>query len=339
MLGLHVRRLSFHLGARIAAAAFGVCAIMTQANAQAPSNPATTNVDASLSLASLPDHVFSAKRSREIFAVQVMLDRARFSPGVIDGYGGANTVRAVAAYQRAKGMAPTGRVDATLLAALRGDGAEPVVKRHKLTEADLAGPFGDLPEGMEALSEVEATHYESAAEAIAEKFHMSQQLFRALNPNIDRAVPGDAVTVAATRTTPIDGIVKRIEVDGSAAALRAYSANGQLLASYPATVGSADFPSPEGKMEVRAIAPSPVYYFSPNDRDWGPDKRLTIAAGPNNPVGSTWIDLTKEGYGIHGTPDPRLIGKTSSHGCVRLTNWDAQELAEAVEAGTTVEFL
>lgn len=92
-------------------------------------------------------------------------------------------------------------------------------------------------------------------------------------------------------------------------------------------------------MEVRAIAPSPVYYFSPNDRDWGPDKRLTIAAGPNNPVGSTWIDLTKEGYGIHGTPDPRLIGKTSSHGCVRLTNWDAQELAEAVEAGTTVEFL
>ena len=145
--------------------------------------------------------------------------------------------------------------------------------------------------------------------------------------------------MAATRAAPIEGTVTRIEVDGPAGALRAYAADGRLLASYPASVGSADFPSPSGQMEVRAIAPAPAYYFSPEGRDWGPDKRLTIAPGPNNPVGSTWIDLTKEGYGIHGTPDPRLIGKTQSHGCVRLTNWDAQELAKAVEAGTTVEFL
>jgi lipoprotein-anchoring transpeptidase ErfK/SrfK len=268
-----------------------------------------------------------------------MLDRARFSPGVIDGFGGGNTARAVKAYQREKGMAPTGRVDAALLAALRGDGAEQVVKRHSLTETDLAGPFGDLPEGMEALSKVEATHYETAVEAIAEKFHMSQGLLRALNPDIDRAAPGDAIIVAATRAVPIEAKVARIEVDGPAAALRAYAADGRLLASYPATVGSSDFPSPSGKMEVRAIAPAPAYYFSPEGRDWGPDKRLTIAPGPNNPVGSTWIDLTKEGYGIHGSPDPRLIGKTASHGCVRLTNWDAQELAKAVEKGTTVEFL
>ena len=92
-------------------------------------------------------------------------------------------------------------------------------------------------------------------------------------------------------------------------------------------------------MEVRTVAPAPTYYFDPSGREWGPDKRLTIAAGPNNPVGSTWIDLTKEGYGIHGSPDPRLIGKTASHGCVRLTNWDAAELGSAVEQGAAVTFL
>ncbi len=343
MVSRPLRHLPFHAATHFAGAALGLSLVMTPANAQPTQGQAPTtappSAPPSVSLASLPDKLFSRKRSREVLATQVMLDRARFSPGVIDGYGGGNTARAVKAYQRAKGMAPTGHVDAALLGALRGDGADSVVKRYTLTEADLAGPFGDLPEGMEALSKVEATHFETAVEAIAEKFHMSQDLLRALNPAIDSAAVGDAITVAATRAVPIEASVTRIEVDGPAAALRAYAADGRLLASYPATVGSADFPSPSGKMEVRAIAPVPAYYFSPEGRDWGPDKRLTIAPGPNNPVGSTWIDLTKEGYGIHGSPDPRLIGKTASHGCVRLTNWDAQELAKAVEKGATVEFL
>jgi len=341
MLSRSLRQLPFHAGTQFAGATLALFLMTAPSYAQAQSTPqqATTAAQASESLASVPDHVFLKKRSREVFAAQVMLDRLRFSPGVIDGYGGGNTARAIKAYQRAKGMAPTGRVDAALLAALHGAGAEPVVKRYTLIDADLAGPFGDLPEGMEALSKVEATHYESAAETIAEKFHMSQELLRVLNPDIDRAEPGNTITVAATRAVPIEATVARIEVDGPAAALRAYAVDGRLLAAYPATVGSGDFPSPSGKMEVRAIAAAPVYYFSPEGRSWGPDKRLTIAAGPNNPVGSTWIDLTKEGYGIHGTPDPRLIGKTASHGCVRLTNWDAQELAKAVTKGTTVEFL
>jgi lipoprotein-anchoring transpeptidase ErfK/SrfK len=130
-----------------------------------------------------------------------------------------------------------------------------------------------------------------------------------------------------------------IEVDKAASALRAFTADGTLVATYPATIGSNTFPSPSGEMEVRAVAPAPTYHFDPEGRSWGPDEKLTIAAGPNNPVGGTWIDLTKEGYGIHGTPEPRLIGKTSSHGCVRLTNWDAEELAKAVSPGTKVEFV
>ncbi len=317
----------------------GLSLLASPVAAQNMPERAATTTDASVTLAALPDQVFSSKRSRDVLAAQVMLDRKRFSPGVIDGYGGGNTARAVKAFQKSKSMEPTGRVDAALLAALRDGGQEPVMTRYTLTDEDVAGPFGAVPEGMEAMAELAATHYESAAEAIAEKFHMSQEMLRALNPGADFAAAGSTLTVAATRIAAIDGKVARIEVDGAGAALHAYAADGRLLASYPATVGSADFPSPSGKMEVRALAPAPAYYFSPKGRAWGPDKKLTIAPGPNNPVGSTWIDLTKEGYGIHGTPDPRLIGKTSSHGCVRLTNWDAQELGKAVEPGTKVEFL
>jgi lipoprotein-anchoring transpeptidase ErfK/SrfK len=127
-------------------------------------------------------------------------------------------------------------------------------------------------------------------------------------------------------------------VDKGTSEVRAYDGSGRLLASYPGTIGSDTFPSPSGTMEVRAVASAPTYYFDPSGREWGPDKRLTIAAGPNNPVGGTWIDLSKEGYGIHGSPDPRLIGKTASHGCVRLTNWDAAELGGAVEKGAAVAF-
>lgn len=326
-----------HAGMRRAYAAFGLLLLASQAIGQVPDQgPA---VAPSVMPVSVSDGVFSGTRSRDVFAAQVMLDRVRFSPGAIDGYGGGNTARAVKAWQRANGREPTGQIDAALLFALRSAGQEAVASRYVLTDADLVGSFGKLPKGMEALAEVDATHYESAAEGLAERFHMTQELLRAMNPDIDTATVGEAITVAATRAVPIEGTVTRIEVDGPEGALRAYAADGRLLASYPASVGSTDFPSPSGQMEVRAIAPVPAYYFSPEGRDWGPNKRLTIAPGPNNPVGSTWIDLTKEGYGIHGTPDPRLIGKTQSHGCVRLTNWDAQELAKAVVAGTTVEFL
>lgn len=325
---------------RYAVVALGAALITSPAYAQPfpPQDPLSATAGSN-AVESLPDGVFSGKRDRDVLVAQVLLDRARFSPGVIDGFGGGNTARAVKAWQRSKGVEASGRVDAALLASLGQDREDAVVTSYTLTEVDVAGPFGKLPEGMEALAELEAPHYENVAEAIAEKFHMSQELLRALNPDIDGAAAGAQVTVTSIRTAPIKGAVARIEVDSAAATLRAFSADGQLLASYPATVGSADFPSPSGSMEVRVIAAAPAYYFSPEGRDWGPDKRLTIAPGPNNPVGSTWIDLTKKGYGIHGTPDPRLIGKTPSHGCVRLTNWDAQELAKAVKSGTTVEFL
>ncbi|MEP7316057.1 MAG: L,D-transpeptidase family protein [Sphingomicrobium sp.] len=316
----------------------GAAMVASQGYAQeVPQQPAATArpfVDTEI-----PEGVFSGKRSRDVFLVQVLLDRAHFSPGEIDGYSGGNTTRAVKAWQRAKGIEASGQIDATLISALKQAQPNPVIERYSLTDADLAGPFGALPSGMVAMAEVKSAHYESAVEGLAEKFHMSQDALRALNPGIEVKSVGDDILVAATGPNPIDGIVTRIEIDSAAASLRAYGNDGELLASFPATVGSADFPSPNGKMEVRTLAPAPAYYFSPEGRNWGPDKKLTIAPGPNNPVGSTWIDLTKEGYGVHGTPDPQNIGKTASHGCVRLTNWDAHELGKAIEAGTKVDFL
>lgn len=285
----------------------------------------------------VPAGVFSGQRSREVFEAQVLLDRGRFSPGVIDGYDGGNTRKAVEAFQRANGLEVTGRVDAALLSRLRSGGD--LFTGYTITEADVNGPFVDVPDGMEAMAELDRLAYESPAEALAERFHMAQAFLEALNPQADFAKAGTEIVVVAARGGALGGSVTRIEVDEANSAVRAYANDGSLLATFPATVGSAEFPSPSGEMTVRAIAPEPKYYFSPEGRDWGPDRNLTIAAGPNNPVGGTWIDLSKEGYGIHGTPDPRLIGKTASHGCVRLTNWDAKALAEAVEEGATVTFL
>lgn len=271
--------------------------------------------------------------------MQILLDRSRHSPGVIDGHMGGNTRRAIAAFERANGLTADGEIDPKLISKLQQMHGGEIFKRYTISEADVSGPFFSIPDSMVKMAELDKLSYESPAELLAEKFHMSQKFLEALNPNADFSKGGTEIIVIASGDGMLGGDVARIEVDKKNSALRAYDSSGKFLASYPATVGSRDFPSPSGTMEVRAIAPEPKYYFQPSQHEWGPDRQLTIAAGPNNPVGSTWIDLTKDGYGIHGSPDPRLIGKTSSHGCVRLTNWDADALAKAVSKGTKVEFV
>lgn len=267
-----------------------------------------------------------------------MLDRERHSPGVIDGRDGSNTRRAVAAFEKANGLGIDGKIDAEVIRLLTERQREPLLQDHVIAEADIAD-LVDVPDGMEGQSKLGRLGYETALEAIAEKFHMSQRLIEQLSPGTEFSVVGKVIRVVKPGDN--DGAVRvaRIEVDKASSELRALDADGKLVASYPATIGSDAFPSPSGSMTVRTVAAAPTYYFDPEGRSWGPDKRLTIAPGPNNPVGSTWIDLTKDGYGIHGTPDPRLIGKTPSHGCVRLTNWDAQELSRAVAAGTVLTFV
>lgn len=279
------------------------------------------------------------RTSPEILSVQILLDRSGHSPGVVDGLAGSNTARAIRAFQRENGMMEDGKPSSALLDALRAKHPGELLQRYTITPNDVRGPFVTVPSTMEAQSQLATLAYESPAEALAEQFHMSQSLLEAMNPGIDLGKPGTEIQVIAPRNEGLAMQTARIEVDKSASALRAFADDGTLLGTYPATIGSSAFPSPDGTMEVTAVATDPTYHFDPKGRDWGPDRKLTIAAGPNNPVGGTWIDLSKEGYGIHGTPDPHLIGKTSSHGCVRLTNWDAAELALAVTKGTEVVFI
>lgn len=277
-------------------------------------------------------------RDPGVLVAQILLDRSRHSPGVIDGIAGGNTSRAISAFERTHGLPVDGKADQDLLARLTTLHPGTVLQRYTIKDEDVSGPFRRVPAGMEGKANLPMLGYASPLEALAEKFHMSKRLLRALNPDAAFAAPGTVILVVAPGDDRLAATVARIEVDKSASAVRAYDESGKLLATYPATIGSSTFPSPSGRMEVRAVAHDPAYYFDPSGRDWGPDRRLTIAPGPNNPVGTTWIDLSKDGYGIHGTPEPKLIGKTSSHGCVRLTNWDARELARAVRKGAVVEF-
>lgn len=283
--------------------------------------------------------LFAGERTPMVLAAQVLLDHSGHSPGVIDGVIGGNTVRAIKAFQLASGIPVDGKLSQTLMKQLRAFHSGDLLQSYTITENDISGPFVDVPGDMEGQSTLESLGFESPAEALAEKFHMAQSFLEALNPRADFGKAGTTITVVVPGTKKLSAEVARIEVDKAGSALRAFAADGALLATYPATIGSDTFPSPDGTMEVLAVAHAPTYHFNPEGRDWGPDRKLTIAAGPNNPVGSTWIDLSKDGYGIHGTPEPRLIGKTSSHGCVRLTNWDAAQLARAVSKGTKVEFV
>jgi lipoprotein-anchoring transpeptidase ErfK/SrfK len=279
--------------------------------------------------------------------VQVLLDRAHFSPGVIDGRDGTNLQIALAAFQQAHGLSGSGRLDDATWQALVAADQGPSVQSYVITEADLAGPFEPQSLGTDyaVLATLKSLAYATPIEALAERFHMDESLLTALNPGADFSVAGTRLLVAAPGRDTLERKVARIEIDKARGVLRAFDSAGVALAVYPATIGSSERPAPAGEWEVRTLAPAPTYTYDPKRLTFGKEslrkggKILTIAAGPNNPVGSTWIDLSKDTFGIHGTPDPRLVGKRASHGCVRLTNWDAKELGAAVQKGAKVAFL
>lgn len=282
----------------------------------------------------------AAKRDM-LLRAQILLDRAHFSPGVIDGQDGENVKNAIAAFERANGLPEDGLLDAEVWAKLTAD-AGPVLTDYVITAQDVAGPFTPvIPKDYAEMAKLDGVRFTGPLEALAERFHMDVPLLQALNPGADFSAAGSKIVVAAPSRPELPAKVARIEVDKARKQVRAYDAGDRLLAAYPATVGSADLPTPEGEWAVRTVAPSPTYTYDPSRLNFGNKKagKLTIKAGPNNPVGAVWIDLTKDTYGIHGAPEPRLVGKVASHGCVRLTNWDAQQLAQAVEKGSKVIFL
>jgi len=277
-----------------------------------------------------------------LIRAQVLLDRAHLSPGVIDGREGTNLSLAIAAFQAKQGLPVDGRLQPAVWDALVASDGAAVMTDYVITAEDVAGPFvADIPkDDYEAMAKLPALSYGSLPEALAERFHMDEALLRSLNPNADFTVAGTSIVVTAVGPDKLAGKVARIEIDKAKGQVRAFDDKSVQLAVYPATVGSTERPAPVGEWAVNTVAPKPTYTYDPSRLTFGkPKGKLTIQPGPNNPVGSTWIDLTKDTYGIHGTPDPKLVNKRASHGCVRLTNWDAAELGAAVQKGAKVVFL
>jgi lipoprotein-anchoring transpeptidase ErfK/SrfK len=280
------------------------------------------------------------KSKSEIVALQVFLDRAGISPGAIDGHMGSNVTKAIYAYQEMTGETLDPNNTDAILEQLRMSGGLPLVS-YTITPADAAGPYvAQIPEDYAHKAALSSLSYTSTTEMLAERFHMDEGFLKEINPGVDFTVPGTIVKVVNPGEVK-SGSVARIIADKGKKQIFAYDASGGLVAAYPASIGSTDTPSPSGTVTVERVAFNPGYTYNPkiNFQQGANDKILNIPPGPNGPVGTVWMALSKPTYGIHGTPEPSKIGRTQSHGCIRLTNWDATELAKMVKPGVTVEFV
>jgi lipoprotein-anchoring transpeptidase ErfK/SrfK len=298
-----------------------------------------------------------------ILKTQVILDHLGFSPGVMDGKAGAGLKRALSGFQKANGVVATGEVDPRTGAALDRYGATQPVRELTLSQADLAGQFvGPIPKKEDAQAKLPSLGYSNPLEMLAERYHTTSAVLIALNspdtplvagskikvPNVvtgGRDYPaslpeGYKQTLAGLNVDSSQPQADHIVVDKSDKTLSVYDAQDKLLAQFPVTTGSSHDPLPIGHWKIQALDYNPKFHFNPKlfwDASRG-EKSAMLPSGPNGPVGVVWMDLNKAHYGIHGTPVPENIGRTASHGCVRMTNWDAARLSLMVKPGTPAIF-
>lgn len=317
--------------------------------------------------------VFGDVAGPSVLRVQILLDRALFSPGIIDGRWGTNTEKAVYWLQRREGLQPTGEVDQRTWQRLQELGGQPnqLVRTRTLTADDVSGPFVTLPDEYYDRRDMDCQCFESLAEKLAELHHTSEDLLRKLNPDVDlnsvqagtrlnvpavdrpqsrRADAGAASDTGAAQadTTATgsagqggaSGSVARIVVSDGGRYLHALDASDNIVYHFPATLGADYSPSPSGDYRITNIAHDPTWHYQPDLLEGVDDDEpdAVLPPGPNNAVGVVWMQLSRPHYGIHGTSAPETIGYATSNGCVRLTNWDAEFLAGQVSPGTPVEF-
>ncbi len=270
----------------------------------------------------------------------VMLNNTHASPGAIDGSNGKNTLKAIASFQQMNGLTPTGELTRETWDALVAKQTKPAYVEYTITEADLKGPYAEsIPSDYALQAKMKGLYYTRVTEMLGEKFHMDENFLKKINPTATFKKAGEKIIVANVRNDlPED--IHLIVAHKGARQLYLFNSRNQMIASFPATIGSTDTPSPTGTYKVVGVAKNPWYSYSPSNFVQGNNlKPLSLPPGPNAPVGNIWIGLSKKSFGIHGTPSPSLISKTASHGCIRLTNWDANDLGNKVRSGVTVKFL
>ncbi|MGQ0620430.1 MAG: L,D-transpeptidase family protein [Panacagrimonas sp.] len=328
-----MRKQAHFTGSNRGPALFALTLGLTAAIANAQSSPPIP-VTSEQVLTATQETVGPGYKGAAAVRAQILLDRARFSPGEIDGAYGSTLRGAVSGFQKARSLPVTGIVDPPTWDALNAEGA-PSLAKYSISDADVAGPFLPLPDDMMEKAKLPALQFGSVAEAFGERFHVNPELLQQLNVGKDLARVGEDILVPNVSPPTAVAGAESLTVDKSASTVSLHDASGKVLAQFPATTGSKHDPLPVGRWKVNGVGRNPEFKYNPN-LFWDADSahsKATIPPGPNNPVGVVWVDLSKPHYGIHGTPEPSKIGKTQSHGCIRLTNWDASTLAESVSPG------